>query len=275
VGAYAFAEGVVALVAAFRIRDSGHPLWPFVVVGLLGIAAGIATLLWPGITALTLLMLIAAWAIVMGVFQIFAAVRLRKAIEGEWLLALSGLLSIAFGALVVVNPGAGALAVVWIIAACAIAFGALLIALGFRVRSLRSHRRRGAAAGRRQCRRGSTGAAGGAGERRQPGTVLANACVRSLGAAGTQMRLTPCLTAFRIGLVLGRGVRSARRGSTGRAAPRARRDRRGGDGRPAAPGRRRGGGRSRARAARRGWGFADLSRARPSIPRTTFRVASV
>jgi uncharacterized membrane protein HdeD (DUF308 family) len=135
-GAYAFAEGVVSLLAAFRIRDTGHPLWPLVIVGVLGIAAGIATLIWPGITALTLLLLIAGWAIAMGVFQIATAIRLRKAIEGEWLLALSGLLSIVFGGMLVANPGAGALAVVWIIGAYAIAFGVLLIALGFRVRGM-------------------------------------------------------------------------------------------------------------------------------------------
>ena len=82
-----------------------------------------------------MLYLIAAWALVTGVFEIAAAIRLRKEIQGEWLLALSGILSILFGIALVVHPGAGALAVIWLIGAYAIASGVLLIALGFRLRS--------------------------------------------------------------------------------------------------------------------------------------------
>lgn len=136
-GGYALAEGVLTLIAAFRLRDRGKPLWPLVLVGLLGIAAGLITLIWPGITALTLLALIAAWAIAIGVFQIIAAVRLRQVIENEWWLGLSGLLSLAFGVLMVLNPGAGALAVIWLIGGYAIVFGLLLIALAWRLRGLR------------------------------------------------------------------------------------------------------------------------------------------
>jgi uncharacterized membrane protein HdeD (DUF308 family) len=79
-------------------------------------------------------MLIAAWAVITGVFQIMAAIRLRKEIANEWLLILSGLLSVAFGGLMIVNPGAGAMAVLWLIAAFAIAFGALLVGLAFRLK---------------------------------------------------------------------------------------------------------------------------------------------
>jgi uncharacterized membrane protein HdeD (DUF308 family) len=103
-------------------------------VGLLGIAAGIVAFIWPGITAFVLLMFIAAWAVVMGVFQIIAAIRLRKEIQNEWLLALSGILSVLFGIIMFVQPGAGALAVIWVIAAYAIVFGALLIWLGLRLK---------------------------------------------------------------------------------------------------------------------------------------------
>jgi uncharacterized membrane protein HdeD (DUF308 family) len=133
-GAYALADGVLALIAAYRVRDRGRPFWALLVVGLLGIAAGVVTFLWPGMTALVLLLCIAAWAVAMGIFQIIAAVRLRKAIQHEWLLGLSGVLSVLFGVLMFLQPGAGALAVVWVVAAYAVVFGDLQILLGFRLR---------------------------------------------------------------------------------------------------------------------------------------------
>jgi uncharacterized membrane protein HdeD (DUF308 family) len=133
-GAYALADGILALVAAYRVRDQGKPFWSLVIVGLLGIAAGIVTFIWPGMTALVLLMFIAAWAVVMGIFQIVAAIRLRKEIKNEWLLGLSGVLSVFFGIIMFVQPGAGALAVIWVIAAYAIVFGILLIWLGLRLK---------------------------------------------------------------------------------------------------------------------------------------------
>jgi uncharacterized membrane protein HdeD (DUF308 family) len=139
-GAYALADGILALVAAYRVRDQGKPFWSLVIVGLLGIAAGIVTFIWPGMTALLLLMFIAAWAVVMGIFQIVAAIRLRKEIQNEWLLGLSGVLSVLFGIIMFVQPGAGALAVIWVIAAYAMVFGILLIWLGLRLKK-RSERR--------------------------------------------------------------------------------------------------------------------------------------
>jgi len=144
-GAYALADGVLALIAAWRVRDQGRPFWSLLIVGLLGIGAGVVTFLWPAMTALTLLMLIAAWAVVMGVFQIVAAIRLRKEIQGEWLLALSGLLSVIFGIVVFARPGAGALAVIWLIGSYAIFFGVLLIALGVRLKPHTSRGRHAAA----------------------------------------------------------------------------------------------------------------------------------
>jgi uncharacterized membrane protein HdeD (DUF308 family) len=135
-GVYSIADGVLSLVTAFRWRDSGKPLWPLIIVGLAGIAAGIIAFMWPQITALVLLMFIAAWAIVIGIFQIVTAIRIRKEIENEWLLGLSGLVSVIFGVLMIASPGAGAIAVVWLIGAYAVFFGILLIALSFRLKRL-------------------------------------------------------------------------------------------------------------------------------------------
>jgi uncharacterized membrane protein HdeD (DUF308 family) len=141
-GAYAFADGVLAIVSAIRRRGADR-WWLLLLEGLVGIGAGVVTLLWPGITALALLYVIAAWALVTGALEIAAAIRLRKAITGEWLLALSGVFSIALGVLLVLFPGPGALAVVIWIGAYSFVFGALLFVLGLRLRGLGSPRTRG------------------------------------------------------------------------------------------------------------------------------------
>ncbi len=134
-GAYAFIDGVLALIAAFRLRDGGRRMWSLLAVGVLGIVIGVLTFVWPAITALSLLLLIAAWAIATGVFEIAAAIRLRKEIDNEWLLILSGVASVVFGALLIAWPASGALALIWMIASFAIVFGVLLVALAFRIRS--------------------------------------------------------------------------------------------------------------------------------------------
>src|SRR5262245_17596241 len=87
-GVYAIADGVCAVIAAFQARDRGKPFGSLTIVGVLGIAAGVIALVWPGMTAYVLLIFIAAWAIAMGIFQVAAAFRLRREIENEWLLAL-------------------------------------------------------------------------------------------------------------------------------------------------------------------------------------------
>ena len=134
-GVYSVADGILSLVAAWQTRHDGQHFWSLLGIGLLGIAAGVGTFLWPGITEVVLLMVIAGWAVGTGILQIVAAIRLRKAIEGEWALGLSGALSVLFGLLMFVSPGAGALAMLGLIASYAIAFGVLLIVLGFRLRS--------------------------------------------------------------------------------------------------------------------------------------------
>ena len=133
-GAYALIDGIFNIVAAIRRRANDPPWWALLLEGIVGVAAGVVTFAWPGLTAVTLLYIIAAWAIVTGVLEIVAAVRLRKHITGEWWLALSGALSIVFGGLIMAAPAAGALAIVLWIGAYAIVFGAILLALAFRLR---------------------------------------------------------------------------------------------------------------------------------------------
>jgi len=134
-GAYAVVDGVCALWEAVAGRGGhmGSRFW-LAIVGIAGIIAGLLAFAWPGITAFVLLMFIAAWAIVTGLFEIWGAIQLRKEIEGEWLLILSGLLSVAFGVILLVRPGVGALAVVWLIGWYAILAGAIYIALAFRLK---------------------------------------------------------------------------------------------------------------------------------------------
>jgi uncharacterized membrane protein HdeD (DUF308 family) len=138
-GAYAIVDGVAAIVVGIKEYGERERWWATLLGGLVSVGAGIITFLMPGITALTLLTVIAIWAIFRGTLEIVAAVRLRHVIKGEWLLALGGALSIAFGAFMIAFPGAGALAVVWWIGAYAVALGIMLVALGFRARGL-AHR---------------------------------------------------------------------------------------------------------------------------------------
>jgi uncharacterized membrane protein HdeD (DUF308 family) len=137
-GAYAIVDGGIALWAAISGRATEMaPRWWLAIVGIVGLLAGLVAFASPGLTALVLLMFIAGWAIVIGVMEIWGAIQLRKEIEGEWWLILSGLLSIAFGALLFARPGSGALALVWVIGAFAILHGCTLIALAFRVKQFR------------------------------------------------------------------------------------------------------------------------------------------
>lgn len=135
-GSYAIVDGGFAVVAAIRRQGTDGPSWALLLEGVIGIAAGVVTFVFPGLSALALVYLIGAWAIVTGVLEIFAAVRLRRQIQGEWWLVATGVLSIIFGGLILVRPGAGALALVLWIGAYAIVFGILLLALAFRLRSL-------------------------------------------------------------------------------------------------------------------------------------------
>ena len=136
-GAYVFADGVFALAAAIAGRTMTRDWWIVLLHGVLGIGLGLLTLFNPRVTAVALLLYIAAWAIVAGVLQVYAAVKLRDELTSEWWLGLGGLLGAAFGIAMLWQPGAGALALLWLIAAYAIVWGAMLILGGFDVRRAR------------------------------------------------------------------------------------------------------------------------------------------
>jgi len=134
-GAYSFVDGIFAIVSAIRRRAGAEPWWLLLLEGIAGIAAGVMTLLWPGVTAIVLLYVIAAWALITGAIEIAAAIRLRKVINDEWLLVLSGVASIGLGVLLMLFPGPGALALVIWIGAAAFVSGIMLVVLSLRLRS--------------------------------------------------------------------------------------------------------------------------------------------
>jgi len=130
-GAYALIDGIFAVIVGVRVRRDGERWWMMILGGLVGIAIGVLTFIWPRITTLALLYLIAAWAIITGTLAVMAALWLRKMIKGEWLLALYGILLLIFGVLLAILPIPGALAITWLIGISAIVFGVLLIVLAF------------------------------------------------------------------------------------------------------------------------------------------------
>lgn len=138
-GAYALVDGIFAVVSSLTHRTTNPNWWVVLLEGIAGIVIGVLTFFWPGMTAFALLYLIAAWAVITGVLEIIAAVHLRKEIDNEWLLGISGVLSIIFGLFAFFYPGAGALSIVLIIGAYAVVFGILLMILGFRLRGMAEH----------------------------------------------------------------------------------------------------------------------------------------
>ncbi|WP_394789750.1 HdeD family acid-resistance protein [Rhodoferax sp.] len=135
-GAYAVADGFLALLMAYQVRESNRPWWSLALVGISGICAGLVIFGLPGATTLGLPSLVATWSLAMGVFQIVAALRMRKSIAGEWRMILSGALAVLFGLLMFVLPSGTALTAVWLIAGYAIVFGVLVVAFGLRLRSV-------------------------------------------------------------------------------------------------------------------------------------------
>ena len=131
-GAYALVDGILAIVAG--IRGSLGSRWLLLAEGVLGVLAGLVAFFWPGMTALVLLFVISAWAIFTGLLKIIMAIAFRREVENAWLMGLSGALSILFGVILAVLPGAGLLSLVWLVGIYALIFGVALIVVGFRAR---------------------------------------------------------------------------------------------------------------------------------------------
>ncbi len=137
-GAYVLVSGIVTIIAAIKDRKLESDWWLWLLFGLVSIAAGVVTFVWPNITAISLFYVIVAWAIVNGVMEIVLAIELRKVVDGEWLLVLAGLLSVAFGTMCIFQPVAGALSILWLIGTYALLYGAAVVVLALRLRNLES-----------------------------------------------------------------------------------------------------------------------------------------
>lgn len=134
-GAYVLIDGIMGVV--FSLGGGGRVRWWTALWGLVSVAAGVAVFLWPGITAVVLVYLVAAWCVLSGVLEMTAAIAWRKEMRNEWVLIVSGAISIFVGLALAIFPGAGAISLVWLIGAHAVVFGVLLIVVGFRLRDLR------------------------------------------------------------------------------------------------------------------------------------------
>jgi uncharacterized membrane protein HdeD (DUF308 family) len=144
-GIFMLLDGVFSVVAAIQARHGLSHWWALLLEGIVGIIAGVLTIALPGLGALVLIYFIAAWALITGILEIIAAIRLRDQIQGEWRLALSGALSVVFGVLVAIWPQSGALAIAWLIGAYAILFGVVLLALAFHLKGFVDRRATGPA----------------------------------------------------------------------------------------------------------------------------------
>jgi uncharacterized membrane protein HdeD (DUF308 family) len=133
-GAYALVDGVFSIVGVFGGTRGGTPRWLLFLEGVVSILAGLIALIFPGLTAIALLYLVAAWAVVTGIAEIATAIRLRQEIRGEWALILGGIISVLFGLILAVLPAVGILSLIWLVGAYAVAFGVLLLITALQVR---------------------------------------------------------------------------------------------------------------------------------------------
>jgi uncharacterized membrane protein HdeD (DUF308 family) len=133
-GAFVLIHGLMAVVGSIMARKEAEDWWIVLLEGIAGIIIGVMTFAWPALTGLVLAYFIAAWALITGLLKVFGAIKLRKEIEGEWLLIVAGIISVIFGIFVFARPLAGALAITWVIGIYAMLLGILAIILSFRVR---------------------------------------------------------------------------------------------------------------------------------------------
>ncbi len=136
-GAYVLVDGVALLVALARGETlARRHAWSVGIMGVLGIVAGVVTFVWPNVTALSLLYVVAFWSIAMGTFQVVAAVALRRELDGEFWMALGGVASILFGALLVASPGDGLITLVWLVGIWSVVFGVSSLGLAYRLHAI-------------------------------------------------------------------------------------------------------------------------------------------
>jgi uncharacterized membrane protein HdeD (DUF308 family) len=132
-GVFLIADGATAVYLGARMRGHDDDWWAILFEGALGIGLGVIALINPELTAAGLILVLAVWFLVTGVFEISTAIKLRREINNEWLLGIAGVISIALGILMVINPNAGAISIMWWLGFYAAAFGVLLIGLGLRM----------------------------------------------------------------------------------------------------------------------------------------------
>lgn len=135
-GAYAIVDGAFAML--YGLRGKGTRRWAYVIIGVIGVLAGFVAFFWPNETALILVLIIGVWMLGTGIFEIVYAIQFRRAIAHPWAVGISGLLSALVGLFIVIFPGAGALSLIWVIAAYAILYGILMIVAAFQLRRWRN-----------------------------------------------------------------------------------------------------------------------------------------
>lgn len=136
IGAFFLVDGIFSIAVSFGSKSSGERWWIFVVEGIVGVAIGVLTFFWPRVTIMALVLLVSAWAFITGVLEIIASVKLRKLIENEWLLTLTGIISILFALALLISPETGAVVLVWLLGLYAVFFGILLIFLGRKLKTI-------------------------------------------------------------------------------------------------------------------------------------------